>query len=175
MAGAATLLSGVFSPASIRTPSIFFHHSHSLSRPRIFIPPGNVINPFNCRLSCYGSTRGAMFKVQALSAPSEDSVKKTISENPVVVFSKTWCSYSAEVKSLFKDLGVKPLVIELDQMGPDGNELQITLERLTGQRTVPNVFIGGKHIGGCTDTVQLHRKGELEPLLLEVGARPTKS
>ncbi|PKI76824.1 hypothetical protein CRG98_002810 [Punica granatum] len=100
----------------------------------------------------------------------EDTVKKTLSENPVVVYSKTWCSYSSEVKALFKRLGVDPLVIELDELGPQGPQLQKLLERLTGQHTVPNVFIGGKHIGGCSDTVKLYRKGELEPLLSEANA-----
>ncbi|MBA0605688.1 hypothetical protein Godav_018234 [Gossypium davidsonii] len=47
----------------------------------------------------------------------EESVKKTVASNPVVVYSKSWCSYSSEVKSLFKKLGVEPLVIELDEMG----------------------------------------------------------
>lgn len=101
----------------------------------------------------------------------EESVKKTLSQNPVVIYSKTWCSYSMEVKSLFKRLGVEPLVIEMDEMGPQGRQLQKVLERLTGQHTVPNVFIGGKHIGGCTDTVKLHRKGELTSLLSEAGIK----
>ncbi|KAL3620547.1 Monothiol glutaredoxin-S10 [Castilleja foliolosa] len=105
----------------------------------------------------------------------EETVKKTVGENPVVVYSKTWCSYSMEVKSLFKRLGVEPLVIELDQLGPQGPQLQKTLERLTGQHTVPNVFIGSKHIGGCTDTIKLHRKGELNSLLLESGAKKSDS
>ncbi|KAK9082955.1 hypothetical protein Scep_029426 [Stephania cephalantha] len=105
----------------------------------------------------------------------EENVKKTVSENPVVVFSKSWCSYSSEVKVLFKRLGVDPFVVELDEMGPQGPQLQKLLERLTGQHTVPNVFIGGKHIGGCTDTVKLHRKGELEPLLLEANAKCSES
>ncbi|KAK8517976.1 hypothetical protein V6N13_128135 [Hibiscus sabdariffa] len=47
----------------------------------------------------------------------EESVKKTVTSNPVVVYSKTWCSYSSEVKSLFKRLGVEPLVVELDELG----------------------------------------------------------
>lgn len=101
----------------------------------------------------------------------EENVKKTVAENPVVVYSKTWCSYSSEVKSLFKRLDVQPLVIELDEMGPQGPQVQKVLERLTGQHTVPNVFIGGKHIGGCTDTVKLYRKGELESLLSEASTR----
>ncbi|KAF7153162.1 hypothetical protein RHSIM_Rhsim01G0258800 [Rhododendron simsii] len=58
---------------------------------------------------------------------------------------------------------------------PQGPQLQKVLERLTGQHTVPNVFIGGKHIGGCTDTVKLYRKGELESLLSEAGASKTES
>ncbi|KAL3647678.1 hypothetical protein CASFOL_008646 [Castilleja foliolosa] len=105
----------------------------------------------------------------------EDSVKKAIGENPVVVYSKTWCSYSMEVKNLFKKLGVEPFVVELDQLGPQGSEVQNSLEVLTGQRTVPNVFIGGKHIGGCTDTIKLHQKGELESLLSEAGAKKLES
>ncbi|KAL2470609.1 Glutaredoxin-C5 [Abeliophyllum distichum] len=126
------------------------------------------------------SRNGGCTKIRAMSSGSfgsrlEESVKKTVTENPVVVYSKTWCSYSSEVKSLFKRLGVEPLVIELDQMGPQGPQLQKTLVRLTGQHTVPNVFIGGKHIGGCTDTVKLHRKGELQPLLSEVGATKPQS
>ncbi|KAF8097790.1 hypothetical protein N665_0281s0052 [Sinapis alba] len=97
----------------------------------------------------------------------EESVKKTVTDNTVVVYSKTWCPYCSEVKTLFKRLGVQPLVIELDALGPQGPQLQKVLERLTGQRTVPNVFVGGKHIGGCTDTVKLNRKGELELMLAE--------
>ncbi|CAL1411958.1 unnamed protein product [Linum trigynum] len=122
----------------------------------------------------YGSRRHRPLTVRAMSAPSspssfgarlEETVKKTVAENPVVVYSKTWCSYSSEVKALFKKFGVEPLVIELDELGAQGPQLQKILERLTGQHTVPNVFIGGKHIGGCTDTVKLHRKGELESLV----------
>ncbi|KAL5711787.1 Monothiol glutaredoxin-S10 [Ranunculus cassubicifolius] len=105
----------------------------------------------------------------------EETVKNTVTENPVVIYSKSWCSYSSEVKSLFKRLGVEPFVVELDGMGAQGPQLQKVLERLTGQHTVPNVFIGGKHIGGCTDTVKLHRKGELEPLLSEAVAKSPQS
>ncbi|KAI7743596.1 hypothetical protein M8C21_000795 [Ambrosia artemisiifolia] len=88
----------------------------------------------------------------------EDTVKTTVAHNPVVVYSKTWCPYSSEVKSLFNQLGVQPLVVELDEIGAQGPQLQKVLEQLTGQRTVPNVFI---------DTYNLHRNGELEALLAD--------
>ncbi|CAA2999514.1 monothiol glutaredoxin-S10-like isoform X3 [Olea europaea var. sylvestris] len=148
----------------------------------------NCVSNFTCHRNVGGermsgkalSRNWERSKIRAMSSGSfgsrlEESVKKTVTENPVVVYSKTWCSYSSEVKSLFKRLGVEPLVIELDQMGPQGRQLQKTLERLTGQHTVPNVFIGGKHIGGCTDTVKLHHKGELRPLLSGSGATKMQS
>ncbi|KAM6564998.1 hypothetical protein CsatB_024996 [Cannabis sativa] len=134
-------------------------------------------------LTIHGTRRGSRpISVQAMSSSSssfgsrlEETVRKTLEENPVVIYSKTWCSYSIEVKTLFKKLGVEPLVIELDELGAHGPQLQKLLERLTGQHTVPNVFVGGKHIGGCSETVKLHRKGELEPLLVEIKNKKAQS
>ncbi|KAK3032182.1 hypothetical protein RJ639_035007 [Escallonia herrerae] len=98
------------------------------------------------RFTVHGTGKLGSVQIRAMSASFgsrlEGSVKTIITENPVVVYSKTWCSYSSEVKSLLKRLGVEPLVVELDQLGPQGPQLQKVLERLTGQHTVPNVFIG---------------------------------
>lgn len=52
----------------------------------------------------------------------------------------------------------------------DGPEVQAALHQWTGQRTVPNVFIGGQHIGGCDSTVAKHKEGKLVPLLQEAKA-----
>ncbi|KAK3033043.1 hypothetical protein RJ639_035669 [Escallonia herrerae] len=57
----------------------------------------------------------------------------------------------------------------------DGSDLQSALAELSGQRTVPNVFIGGKHIGGCDKTTAMYKAGQLVPLLTEAGAIATKS
>ncbi|KAJ4968910.1 hypothetical protein NE237_015611 [Protea cynaroides] len=139
-------------------------------------------NSFSSRsrcLSIYDGRRVGVSVVRSMASSFgsrlEDTVKKTLAENPIVVYSKTWCSYSSEVKSLFKRLGAEPFVVELDELGPQGPQLQKVLERLTGQHTVPNVFIGGKHIGGCTDTVKLYRQGELTSLLSEAGVKTTQS
>ncbi|KAG8389129.1 hypothetical protein BUALT_Bualt02G0197100 [Buddleja alternifolia] len=144
--------------------------------PYVSCVPNRISTYFTSSSTALRCRNAGSVRIRAMcSNPSgsrlEDSVKKTISENPVVVYSKIWCPYSIEVKSLFKGLGVDPLAIELDQLGAEGVQLQKTLQKLTGQRTVPNVFIGGKHIGGCTDTVELHQRGELEPLLSEAGAK----
>ncbi|KAF8336379.1 glutaredoxin-1 [Cantharellus anzutake] len=90
-------------------------------------------------------------------------VEDAIAENDVVVFSKSWCGYSRRAKSLIKDQpqevleGKKVKVIELDEKD-DGDEIQSYLLSKTGQRTVPNVFINQKHIGGNDDLQALHRK-----------------
>jgi glutaredoxin 3 len=91
-------------------------------------------------------------------------------------------SYCKAAKQLFKDLGVEIHVIELDLIGMEnssylsyawrlltgsgeGADIQDYLEQVTGQRTVPNIFINGKHIGGNSDLQALHKSGALEPLL----------
>ncbi|KAF5198834.1 Glutaredoxin [Thalictrum thalictroides] len=96
-------------------------------------------------------------------------VKEIVSSNPVVVFSKTYCGYCNKVKQLFSQLNVSYKLIELD-VESDGGEMQSALAQWTGQRTVPNVFIGGKHIGGCDAVMALNKEGKLVPLLTEVGA-----
>jgi glutaredoxin 3 len=62
-----------------------------------------------------------------------------------------------------------PQVVELDERD-DGNAIQDYLGQLTGGRSVPRVFVGGKFIGGGDDTVALHNKGELKKKLEEAGA-----
>lgn len=44
----------------------------------------------------------------------------------------------------------------------DGAELQDALQEISGQRTVPNIYIAGEHIGGNSDLQALHSKGLLE-------------
>ncbi|XP_010555955.1 PREDICTED: glutaredoxin-C2 [Tarenaya hassleriana] len=95
--------------------------------------------------------------------------KEIVANNPVVVFSKTYCPFCVDVKKLLQEVGVKFKAVELDTEG-DGSGIQSALAEWTGQRTVPNVFIGGNHIGGCDTTKGLHKKGKLVPLLTEAGA-----
>ncbi|KAL4378834.1 hypothetical protein GQ457_02G011940 [Hibiscus cannabinus] len=95
--------------------------------------------------------------------------KEIVSTNPVVVFSKTYCPFCVDVKQLFHQVGASYKAMELDNES-DGAEIQAALGELTGQWTVPNVFIGGKHVGGCDTTMNMHENGKLIPLLIEAGA-----
>lgn len=56
-------------------------------------------------------------------------------------------------------------VLELDEMGNEGVEIQMELFNLTGQKSVPNVFVGGKHVGGNDDTQAAARNGTLQEML----------
>ncbi|CAL0305099.1 unnamed protein product [Lupinus luteus] len=98
-----------------------------------------------------------------------NKAKEIASSYPVVVFSKTYCGYCKRVKDLLIQLGASYKVIELDEES-DGGDIQVALAEWTGLRTVPNVFIGGKHIGGCDTVLEKHQAGQLVPLLNEAGA-----
>merc|ERR1712125_264364 len=93
-----------------------------------------------------------------------DFVKSEIASNDVVVFSKSYCPFCDQTKSLFKSMSITPKVHELDTMDT-GSEIQDALIKLSGQRTVPNVYVKGYHIGGNSDTQQALRSGKLKGLL----------
>ena len=58
------------------------------------------------------------------------------------MFSKTTCPYCEDAKAEFARIGVTYDLVELNQVA-DGGEQQRTLKDITGQSTVPNIFIGG--------------------------------
>ena len=52
-------------------------------------------------------------------------------------------------------------------LAENGPAMQQALLELTGQKTVPNVFINGRHVGGCTETIAAHSDGSLSKMILE--------
>jgi len=101
------------------------------------------------------------------SSPMEE-VDRLVAANPVMVFSKTTCPFCAKIKDLFEGLKIQIGVLELNEVD-NGAEIQAALLEKTGQKTVPNVFINGQHIGGCSDTLKLHENNELLPLIAKEG------
>ncbi|KAG7388911.1 hypothetical protein PHYPSEUDO_011558 [Phytophthora pseudosyringae] len=112
------------------------------------------------RASSFSPVRARALHVEA----SKASIADAIAKEKVLVFSKTHCPFCARVKGTLDVLDAKYEVVELDTRD-DGAEIQSQLLELTGQRTVPNVFINGKHIGGCDAVMALHAKSELVPML----------
>ncbi|XP_027550532.1 glutaredoxin 2 isoform X1 [Neopelma chrysocephalum] len=91
-------------------------------------------------------------------------IQNIISDNCVVIFSKTTCPYCKMAKKLFEGLNVNYTAVELDT-NMNGSLFQDVLEQMTGGRTVPRVFINGTCVGGATDTQRLHDEGKLLPLV----------
>ena len=81
-------------------------------------------------------------------------VDKTVSENFIVVFSKDSCPYCVMAKDLLRSLNQDFVAIELDQR-EDGKDIQNYLIKSTGHKTVPNIFINQKHVGGCADLKEM--------------------
>jgi len=71
------------------------------------------------------------------------------------------CPYCFQAERLLKSKGVRIQKIFIDTLADGFDELA----RLTGRRTVPQIFIGDRHVGGYDDLAGLEFSGELDPLL----------
>ncbi|CAN0061784.1 unnamed protein product, partial [Ascophyllum nodosum] len=96
-------------------------------------------------------------------------VKELVASKPVVVFSKTYCPYCTKAKVALDAVGAKYELVELDRRN-DGRAIQSALAEITGQSTVPNVFIGGTSIGGGNETAAMHKSGQLLTKVTAAGA-----
>jgi glutaredoxin 3 len=80
----------------------------------------------------------------------------------IEIYTQPWCPYCARAVSLLNSKGVA--IREID--APHGTaERQESVRRSGGRTTVPQIFIAGRHIGGCDELVALDRAGKLDPLL----------
>ena len=72
------------------------------------------------------------------------------------------CPYCVQAKALLKQRGVA----QIDEIRIDLNPTERDrMIELTGRRTVPQIFIGQTHVGGCDDLMALDRRGGLAPML----------
>lgn len=80
----------------------------------------------------------------------------------VKIYTTGTCPYCIQAKQLLKSRGVAELdEIRVDQVAGERQKMM----DITGRRTVPQIFIGDQHIGGCDDLMALDGKGGLLPLL----------
>lgn len=81
---------------------------------------------------------------------------------PIKMYTTAVCPYCVRAKQLLKARGVE--AIEEIRIDTDPGQREHMMD-ITGQRTVPQIFIGNTHVGGCDDLVALDRQGGLLPLL----------
>jgi glutaredoxin 3 len=80
----------------------------------------------------------------------------------VEIYVKTTCGYCWRAKHLLETKGVQYKEIVVDFGGPERDSM---IQRANGRTTVPQIFIAGRHIGGCDDLFALERGGRLDKLL----------
>jgi glutaredoxin 3 len=79
----------------------------------------------------------------------------------VEIYTTHWCPYCHAAKALLEDKGVPYSEVDVD--GPV--ERAQMIQRAHGRRTVPQIFIGDRHVGGYDEIAALDRRGQLDPLL----------
>lgn len=80
----------------------------------------------------------------------------------VIMYSTAFCGYCQRARGLLERKGVAFREIKVDE---DARERDVMLKRSGGRRTVPQIFIGERHVGGYDDLAALDRSGELDKLL----------
>jgi len=94
-------------------------------------------------------------------------------EQPVVLFALEWCEFCWSVRKLFARCGIPYRSVDLDsakyQKDDRGGQIRAELRRRTNVRTIPQVFVGGTFVGGCTETFDAFKGGALQALLKEKG------
>lgn len=83
---------------------------------------------------------------------------------PVEIYTTPLCGYCHAAKRLLTQKGVAFTEIDVSR---DPAQRAVMTERANGGRTVPQIFIGGQHVGGCDDLYALDRAGRLDPLLAD--------
>jgi glutaredoxin 3 len=80
----------------------------------------------------------------------------------IVMYSTTWCGYCHRARGLLERKGVGVQEIKVDE---DPSQREVMVQKSGGRRTVPQIFIGERHVGGYDDLAALDRAGELDKLL----------
>jgi cysteine synthase A len=94
-------------------------------------------------------------------------------ENPVVMFALEWCEFCWAVRKLFNAYGIPYRSIDLDSVAFQVDDLGGRIRRALGARigtpTIPQVFIAGELIGGCTEVFEAMESGEVQRRLKAAG------
>jgi cysteine synthase len=111
----------------------------------------------------------------AIQAEDREFVQRALAdrEQPVVMFALEWCEFCWSVRRLFDRLQISYRAVDLDsveyQQDDRGGRIRAALAARTSVATIPQIFIGGEFIGGCTDLFEAWRGGRAQQLLERSG------
>ncbi|HTP70703.1 MAG TPA: cysteine synthase A [Burkholderiaceae bacterium] len=111
--------------------------------------------------------------VPPLDAQAQAFVATVVRDKPVVMFALEWCEFCWAVRKLFARLGIAYESVDLDSVAFQRDDLGVNIRAVLKSRlgvpTIPQVFIGGEHVGGCTDLFDAMRDGTLQRRLEAAG------
>ena len=95
-----------------------------------------------------------------------EEIEREVRENPIVIYMKgtprfPMCGFSAATVEVLNELGVPFKAVDILAEA----EKREAIKAYTQWPTIPQVFVGGKFIGGCDIVREMHAKGELAPLV----------
>jgi cysteine synthase A len=97
---------------------------------------------------------------------AESFVNAAIRDQPVLMFALEWCEFCWAVRKLFARMGIAFESVDLDSVAFQHDDLGVkireVLKQRTGSPTIPQIYIGGQHIGGCTDLFDAMRNGGMQ-------------
>lgn len=109
-----------------------------------------------------------------LDAHAVRFVDELVSNEPVLMFALEWCEFSWSVRKLFSRLGIAYHSVDLDsvqyQANDIGGKIRSVLNDRIGSPTIPQIFIGGRHMGDCTELFDGMRDGSMQAQLQDAGA-----
>ena len=100
-------------------------------------------------------------------------------DQPVVMFALEWCEFSWSVRKMFAHYGIPYQSVDLDsvayQKDNRGGNIRAAIQEQTGLKTIPQIYIGGKHVGGATELFDAAKDGSMAALLKENKVNWTES
>jgi len=129
---------------------------------------------------------GRLAEIDPGLAEAKEELNTILRRSPIIIFSKTFCPFSRKAKALLLDtynITPAPFVVELDTLTNPianlgsvppitlGRKLQDLLAESTGRKTVPNILINGRSIGGSDELAQLDRDDKLLGKIRDMGGR----
>ena len=110
---------------------------------------------------------------QPTDAHASAFVAQVLRDRPVVMFALEWCEFCWAARKLFAKLGIAYESVDLDsvkyQQDALGLKIRGALRNEFRAFTIPQIFIGGERIGGCTELFDAMRSGEMQRRLEQLG------
>jgi cysteine synthase A len=124
---------------------------------------------------CATAPAAAPGAAQPIEADAKEFVARAVDDpqHPVVMFALEWCEFCWSVRKMFAHYRIPYRSIDLDsveyQQDDRGGKVRAALTTLTGVATIPQIFVGGELIGGCTEVLDAMKEGRLQRLLERSG------